>query len=311
MALDGLQALLIAAFPKRRDRGDGKVNLVRYADDFIITSSSKPLLENEVRPLVESFVAARGLTLSATKTKITHIEEGFDFLGQNVRKYCDKLLIKPAKKNVAAFLDKARAIVKGNKASTPAALIDQLNPVIRGWANYHRHVVAKATFAKVDSEIWKALWQWSIRRHPKKGRRWIKERYFHTVGARHWVFAATAAKAKSPVDCKPKLVTLFRAGSIAVKRHCKIKSTANPFDLQWESYFAQRQAARMPDSQTGRRRLIGLWGMQNRRCPVCQARITMETGWTIRYRTPRTSGGRDVNSNLILLHPDCERASSS
>lgn len=304
MALDGLQVLLEASFPNRK----AKVNLVRYADDFVITGSSKELLENEVQPLVASFLTERGLTLSAAKTRITHIEEGFDFLGQNVRKYRGKMLIKPASKNVSAFLDTVRAIVRRNKASTQAVLIHQLNPVIRGWANYHRHVVAKAIFSKADSEIWKALWQWAVRRHPKKGKRWIRDRYFHSVNARHWDFAV---EDRDPADGTSKLVRLAQASESAIKRHCKIRSTANPFDPHWESYFAQRQAARMPDNRQSRQRLLRLWGAQGRRCPVCDDPITAETGWTIRYRTPRTLGGRAVNANLILLHPGCEKVSSS
>ena len=97
-------------------------------------------------PAVVQFLAARGLELSEEKTRITHIEEGFDFLGQNVRKYDGKLLIKPARKSVKALLDKVREIIKGNASATQEALIQKLNPVIRGWAMYHRHVVAKATF---------------------------------------------------------------------------------------------------------------------------------------------------------------------
>jgi len=88
---------------------------VRYADDFIITGNSKELLEKEVKPCVEAFLDERGLQLSQEKTKLTHISEGFDFLGQNVRKYGGKLLIKPSAKNVKAFLDK----VRGNHQSEP------------------------------------------------------------------------------------------------------------------------------------------------------------------------------------------------
>ena len=234
--------------------------------------------------------------------------KGFDFLGQNIRKYRGKLLIKPASKNVSALLDKVRAIVRANRTSTQAQLIWQLNPVIRGWANYHRHVVAKATFAKVDHEIWTRLWRWACRRHPKKGERWIKTRYFHSEGHRRWVFAADELDLASGAW---ERIRLNKANDVAIQRHCKIRAAANPFDPGWESYFAQRQAARMPDNRQGRRRLIGLWGAQGRCCPVCNAAITAQTGWTIRYRTPRTSGGRDVNANLILLHPECATANAA
>jgi len=249
--LDGLQGLLETAFPKRTSKGQkAKVNLVRYADDFIITGSSKELLEKEVKPMIEGFLAKRGLTLSAEKTKITHIREGFDFLGQNVRKYGEKLFIKPSRKNVSAFLDKVRAIVKGNKQAKQANLIQQLNPVIRGWAAYHRHVVAKATFHRADAEIWQVLWQWAKRRHPRKSRRWIKARYFHSVGNRHWVFAAVTSDGR--LNGNPMLVQLAYASDTPIRRHRKIRAAANPFDPQWESYFEERLNAKKKDYQRGR-----------------------------------------------------------
>ena len=153
MTLDGLEAEL------KRFRLQDKVHMVRYADDFIITGNSKELLEDEVKPLVEKFFSARGLELSPEKTSITHVDQGFDFLGVNIRKYNGKLLIKPSKKNVKAFLDKVRNAIKGNKAAKQINLIKMLNPIIRGWANYHRSVVARETFERVDSEIWRSLWQ--------------------------------------------------------------------------------------------------------------------------------------------------------
>jgi RNA-directed DNA polymerase len=139
----------------------------------------------------------RGLTLSEEKTKIMHIEEGFDFLGWNVRKYDGKLLIKPAKKNVQMFLRKIRRIIKESKTMKQEELVKRLNPVIRGWANYHQNQVAKETFSKVDHVIWKQLWQWACRRHPNKGLRWIKDRYFIRQDSRNWVFGTTVENDKS------------------------------------------------------------------------------------------------------------------
>ena len=134
------------------------VNFIRYADDFVITGKSKELLEGEVKPL---FLKERGLELSPTKTVITHVEKGFDFLGQNVRGYPNgKLLIKPSKKNVKTFLDGIRRKIKAALGSSAADLIEELNPKIRGWASYHRHVVSKRTFARTDYEIFPCLWRW-------------------------------------------------------------------------------------------------------------------------------------------------------
>src|ERR1017187_953731 len=166
-ALDGLERVLREKYPSRtrlKSLGDKlpSLNFIRYADDFIITSKSKELLEGEIKPLVEQFLQKRGLELSPTKTVITHVEKGFDFLGQNVRRYPNgKLLIKPSKKNVKTFLGGIRRTIKAALGSSAAALIEELNPKIRGWANYHRHVVSKHTFARVDREIFSCLWRWA------------------------------------------------------------------------------------------------------------------------------------------------------
>lgn len=168
LTLDGLEKRLAERFPKRSGKGPShKVNLIRYADDFIITGDSKEQLENEVRPLVEQFLQERGLVLSPEKTCTTAIESGLDFLGQNLRKYNGKLLIKPSKKNVKAFLRKVREIINRNKTAKQRELIAMLNPVIRGWANYHRHIVASRVFQKADFEIGQALWRWASRKTPR------------------------------------------------------------------------------------------------------------------------------------------------
>ena len=115
LALDGMQELLRKQFRRSPINPSAMVNLVRYADDFVITGSTKELLEEQVKPLVERFLAERGLEFSQEKTTITHIEDGFDFLGQNVRKYNGKMIIKPSKENVAKFLANIRGVVMGNK----------------------------------------------------------------------------------------------------------------------------------------------------------------------------------------------------
>jgi RNA-directed DNA polymerase len=191
MALDGLESILKAEFGRQgsRQAHANQVNLIRYADDFVITGRTKELLERQVKPLVESFLGERGLVLSEIKTRVVHIEDGFDFLGWTVRKYSGTLLIKPSKKNIATFLETIQDTVKANKQATQAHLIGLLNPKIRGWANYHKGAVAKEAFCKVDHEIWKMLWRWAKRRHPNRGAQWVKDRYFRTEDSRTWVFA--------------------------------------------------------------------------------------------------------------------------
>ena len=251
MTLDGLEAEL-----KKFHRQD-KVHMVRYADDFIITGNSKELLENEVKPLVEKFLSTRGLEFSPEKTGITHIDKGFDFLGVNIRKYNGKLLIKPSKKNVKAFLDKVRKTLKDNKAVKQINLIKLLNPIIRGWANYHSSVSATETFSRVDKEIWQALWQWARRRHHDKNSVWIKEKYFKTMGNRNWVFAAEDRE-KFYSNGKPLVISLFCAPDVPIKRHIKIRGEANPFDPKFETYFEERSTSKMRDTLRGNKRFLSL-----------------------------------------------------
>jgi|SRR5471030_2537896 len=240
MALDGLEAAVYASVgSSKRARSKAQLNVVRYADDFVVTGVSKDVLEFKVLPAVRQFMAGRGLELSEEKTRITNIAEGFDFLGQNVRKYDGKLLIRPAKKSVKSLLDKVREIIKGNASVTQEALIQKLNPVIRGWAMYHRHVVAKASFSSIDSHIWQLLWKWAKRRHPMKGARWVRTRYFRVDGHRSWDFAT-----KGPADGNTSGLRLFRAMTVPIARHVKVRGLANPFDPAWATYFARRRTAK-------------------------------------------------------------------
>ncbi|MBB2932973.1 group II intron reverse transcriptase/maturase [Paraburkholderia silvatlantica] len=239
MALDGLEeAVWSAARRITTARQKSKVNVIRYADDFIVTAASRELLEQCVKPTVEKFLAARGLHLAPEKTFITHISEGFDFLGQNVRKYGDKLLIKPARKSVKALLDKVREVLKKNMAATQAQVIMLLNPILRGWAMYHRHVVAAATFTKVDHLVCRMLWNWAKRRHPRKNTGWVKARYFRRFGPRDWIFACPACGYK-----QMQWFVLFRAETLPILRHTKIRSDANLFDPAWTAYFQRRSRA--------------------------------------------------------------------
>jgi RNA-directed DNA polymerase len=226
MALDGLEGRLY-----RRFKGRQKVNLVRFADDFVITGVSRALLEDEVKPLVVRFLAERGLELSEEKTRIVRIDRGFDFLGFNVRKYNGKLLIKPAKPSIAAVKEKAREILKAGASLPQDVLIRRLNPVIRGWGNYYRHVVSKEIFDGIDHAIWRMTWNWAKRRHPQKGRKWVKDRYYARRDGRDWVFTDGS-------------VTLFRMATIPIRRHVKIRGDANPYDPQDASYLAERHARR-------------------------------------------------------------------
>jgi RNA-directed DNA polymerase len=305
LTLDGIEKRLREKYPKASNLSSrGKVNIVRYCDDFIITGVTKDLLENEVKPLVEGFLRERGLELSQEKTRITHIENGFDFLGQHIRRYKDgKIIIKPSKKSVSAILDNAREIIRRNAQATAGNLIRQLNPIIKGWANYHRHVCSKQTFSKVSHAIHQALWKWAKRRHPDKSLRWIKDKYFTTVGGDNWVFHGTVESKEGA----PQAVYLLKASKVAIKRHIKIKGEANPYDPAWEEYFERRLDVKMEATLKGRRQLLTLYKEQNGICPICRQEITEITEWHRHHIIWRSNGGKDTTENLMLLHPECHR----
>jgi RNA-directed DNA polymerase len=298
LALDGLERVLLEAFPRTNRGHSPMINLVRYADDFIITGRSKELLEGEVLPLVEQFMRARGLELSKEKTSITHIEDGFDFLGQNVRKYDGKLLIKPSKKSVNALLEKVRTIIKANPTTPAGKLVLLLNPVIRGWVQYHRHIVSGATFQTIDHAIFKALWRWARRRHPKKSAGWTRQKYYRSIGRRKWAFHG---------EVEGKNHVLFFAPSVSIQRHVKVKAAANPFDPAWEPYFEHRLGVKMAATLKGRRKLLYLWKAQGGICPVCNEHITELTGWHSHHIIWQTRGGADSAKNRVLLHPNCHK----
>jgi RNA-directed DNA polymerase len=302
MTLDGLEALLAERFPRARQKAL-KMHMVRYADDFIVTGNSKEWLEQEVKPIVVEFLAERGLLLSPEKTKITHIDDGFDFLGWNIRKYDGKLLMKPSKANIKAHLDKIREVIRSNKTAKQVNLIGLLNPILRGWANYHSHVVAKKTFARIDACVWSMLWRWAVRRHPTKGARWIKEKYFKTRNARRWVFAAT----EKQEDGTSRELILLNESDTPIQRHVKIKAAANPHDRNWEPYFESRWGKKMLRSARGRGKLYRVWRRQDGMCPNCQEPITRGTPWSVHHLVKKTEGGSDAAANLQMHHLNCHR----
>jgi RNA-directed DNA polymerase len=304
MTLDGLERRLREQFARtRREHGRHKVHLVRYADDFLITGQSRELLEEAVRPAVVQFLQERGLELSGEKTRITPVEEGFDFLGQTTRRFGAKVLTRPSRRSVAALLDKVRGILRSSGPADAGTLILRLNPVIRGWALYHRHGASARTFARVDQVIFRSLWRWARRRHRGKSSRWLKGQYFPTVERRSWVFTGTVVGRGGTAEA----VHLVRAGAVSIRRHVKVRGDAHPYDPAWEPYYEERLLARMQDEQTGRWLVRVLWADQDGRCPGCQDKITPETGWAVHHREWRVFGGTDELANLELWHPNCHR----
>ena len=300
MVLDGLETLLKENFKPHWISGklfNPVVNFTRYADDFIVTGRSPELLESEVKPMIRDFLAERGLTLSEEKTVITNINDGFDFLGCNVRKYNGKLLTKPSKASVNAFLGKIRGIIKQNRTATQQDLIARLNPVIRGWVNFHRFNVSARIFTYVDAQIFYALWKWAKRRHHNKGAHWIANRYFHRINNRSWTFAVQWKHE----DNTTGYFALEYASDTKIVRFPGIRDGCNPYDENWQLYLEERETEKMRISVKGNYTLRRLFKLQQGKCILCGEPLTLDTGARChKYQ----KGNQTLNT---LVHPDCHR----
>jgi RNA-directed DNA polymerase len=302
--LNGLETQLIAHLEAKWGVAKTKklkVGVVRYADDFVVTGASKELLETEIKPWIIAFLAVRGLRLSAAKTKIVHIDEGFDFLGWNFRKYSGKLLIKPSKKNVQAFYEKLRKVISDNLGAKQENLIRLLNPMLRGWAQYHSPVVAKRAFSRMETLLFWRLMRWAKRRHPKKNADWVSQKYWRSIGERNWVFAADICTK----DGDKGVMELYSLASTTIERHKKIKGAYHPYDPQWEMYGETLRQERMLKNMRYRTEWIKLYVDQRGLCAVCGHEMDMDTGWHDHHIEYRVAGGSDALGNRVLLHPNC------
>lgn len=238
MVLDGMEKVIQERYWKS-PRGyigvqfnKNKVNLIRYADDFIVTANTKEIAE-EVKELISKFLAERGLELSEEKTEITHIGKGFDFLGWNFRKYRGKLLVKASNKSVKSISRRIKERIRKGLMFKQDELIDFLNPLIRGWCNYHNHVVSNEIFKNLDKVIIKNLLRWAIRRHQRerKTRYWIKDKYWKRIGNRDWIFATDKKR-------------LIFASDTIIRRHNLVRLTANPYIKEDREYLQNRKKTR-------------------------------------------------------------------
>lgn len=245
MVLDGLETEIRKKFPKWKN---SKVNFIRYADDFVITSPDRQTIEKDIIPLVKNFLEERKLALSEEKTKISHIDHGFDFLSQNIRKYNGKLLIRPSKKSIQSFKDKIKETLRTNRGIPAHALIRILNPIIRGWSNYHKTVCAKKTFSQLGHFIFQQLWNWAKYQHGNHNRRWLFLRYFKD---NHFTDKYVTRKGST-------VVRLFRIAYVPIKYQVKIRAKANPYLQEFDEYFRKRRYMRQKEACNSRQKTVFL-----------------------------------------------------
>jgi hypothetical protein len=236
----------------------GSPVLIRYADDFLALCHTRQEAF-EVKARLADWLAPRGLAFNEDKTRVVSLDEGFDFLGFNVRRYGDKLLIKPSKAAVRRIRERLRTELRSLRGTNARAVIQRLNPIIRGWAAYYRGVVSSKTFSALDDYMWRLTYKWALFTHPNKPRSWIIPRYFGQFNKSRrdrWVFGDRHSGAYMQKFAWTRIV-----------RHQMVKSGASPDDPALAEYWAMRRRKAPPLSID--KANLRLFESQHGRCSTC------------------------------------------
>jgi RNA-directed DNA polymerase len=299
VALDGLADLLVRQFPHPKERTRAYFGYVRYADDFVVTSPDKGRLEAAI-PVIQQWLAERGLELNEEKTHVVHIDDGFNFLGFNLRRYKGTLLIKPQKEKVLAKLTEIRSWLKAHAGAKQEDVIAHLNQTLRGWSLYYRHVASSQIYPYVDHRLFRMLWTWARRRHPKKSAKWIKAKYFRTMGTRKWVFAVHTKNRRGH-----RITRSLDETRLAIKRHILVVGRNSPLDPALRDYWRKRAIWRAQLRYEAKSAKRALTARQNWKCPVCQASLLNEEPLDLHHRQAVAHGGTDELDNLDIRHEAC------
>lgn len=321
VALHGMENRVKQAFPKRTIVRKGKyagyqsgVALIRFADDFVILHEDITVVQR-CREIISEWLKDMGLELKPSKTKLAHTlssfegeKPGFNFLGFEIRQFHMgkyhtgrntrgenlgfKTIIKPSQQNVKRHYDHIAKEIDAHKAAPQAALIKRLNPIIRGWANYFATVISKETYAELDDLVYRKLMSWAKFRHPKKGKGWVSNRYWHSIDGDNWVFAS-----KEQGKTAYRLLDHTR---IKIVRHIKVKGAASPFDgnlVYWST--------RMGNSPEISKRVAALLKYQKGKCAHCSLFFQENDVMEVDHIIPKSKGGKDEYKNWQLLHRHC------
>ena len=233
--------------------------VVRYADDLVAICDSREQAD-QVKARLVPWLASRGLAFNEDKTQVVHLEQGVDFLGFNVRRYGEKLLIKPSTEAVRRIRKRLATEMRTLRGANVSAVLRKINPIVRGWAAYYRGVVSTETFRKLDSHLWRLCYKWATFRHPRKSKHWVVNRYFgrfHPTRQDHWVFGN-----------RDNGAYLLRFSWTKIIRHDLVKATASPDDPALAGYWARRRRKAGPEAPLDRSRMRQLKA-QHGRCASC------------------------------------------
>ncbi|MGX7733172.1 group II intron reverse transcriptase/maturase [Rhodococcus sp. 2H158] len=302
--------------------------LVRYADDFAVCCHSRQQAE-QVKARLAGWLAPRGLTFNEDKTRIVHLEEdGFDFLGFNVRRYRGgqspgKLLIKPSPAAVKRVRHRLAVEMRRLRGSNARAVIARLNPIIRGWTSYYRGAVSSQIFTSLDAYMWRLTYRWARRCHPKKSRHWVTSRYFgrfHKFRNDRWVFGDPQHPYGEDGDT---IAYLAKFAWTDIVRHPLVASGASPDDPDLRDYWIKRRRKIKPALDSYNTALLA---RQGGRCPLCgdhlltadqpQSPHEWERWWlgvvkraiAADYLTHHGRDGTMDGTRTRLVHASCHRS---
>ncbi|QNP30176.1 group II intron reverse transcriptase/maturase [Cylindrospermopsis curvispora] len=278
-----------------------KLGVVRYADDFIVTARDKESLK-KARNQIQQWLREKGLELSSEKTLITSMVDGFDFLGFNLKHYDGKLLIKPSKKKVLALCKRLGMEVKSLNGREQEVVINKLNPILRGFANYYKGVVSKEIFDYISHRVWQYLWRWAKRRHPQKSKKWIKDRYFKSIKGNQWRFVC-----KRERRGKISLISVYPIDKTPIERHIKVKGSVSPDDPNLKEYWNKRHQKKGKSHWDKGSKYYEVAKIQNWKCPICGEPLLNGDGIETHHIVPVAKGGLDDIENLKHLHSACHK----
>ena len=176
--------------------------------------------------------------------------------------------------------------LKKTRGLTQVAVIQTLNPIIRGWSQYYAGVVSKRTYSLTDSIMFRQLWKWSVYRHPNKGKRWIKSQYFKKYGNNNWLFKAS------------NNTYLIQHRDQSIKQHVKVQNTRSPYDGDWV-YWGNR-LSNIPDKSP---RVIKLLKLQQGKCDNC--RLWLKNDDIVEIHHKDQNRRNNMINNLAILHGHC------
>ncbi len=311
IALHGMENYLKKQFPRRKRTSVGNVTpvkVIRYADDFLVLHEQEEVIQ-QCQLLLGEWLGDLGLQMKESKTSITHTFQpttegkvGFDFLGMHVRQYQVgknqtghfreralgyKTLIKPSKEALKKHSLALREIIRGNRTINQKRLIAKLNPVITGWCNYYSTVVAKESFQAMDNLMYFKLRRWAFRRHSRKTRTWIAQKYWQ-LDQGGWRFGMK------------KGYYLRTHQETKIKRHIKVQGDKSPYDGKW-AYWSSR-LGRYP-TLPGRKAF--LLRKQGGKCTLCELYFNDKDLLELDHIIPTAQGGKDTKDNWQLLHRHC------